>query len=93
MANNQNKMKGADYMKLTILGEQTEGVKQWFYEKLKVQGYVGSVKAIRLDKVMIGSEPGYAIRLKGKLKDCLFILAKSWEGFPTNIIIGWPKLR
>jgi hypothetical protein len=75
-------------MKLTIFGEQTDGVKR-FYEKLMVDGYVGSVKAVRLDKVVIGSEPGYAIRLKGNFRDCLFILRKSWKGFPTNIKIGW----
>lgn len=76
-------------MKLTIFGERTEGVKE-FYEKLVVEGYVGSVKAIRLDKTFIGSKPSYAIRLKGNLKDCLFILKKSWKGFPTSITIGWP---
>jgi len=75
-------------MKLTIFGEQTEGVKS-FYEKLRVDGFVGSVKAVRLDKVVIGSEPGYAIRLKGNFKDCLFMLRKMWNGFPTNITIGW----
>ena len=77
-------------MKLTIFGEQTEGVKS-FYKQLKVEGYVGSVKAVRFDKVVIGVNPAYAIRLKGSLKDCLFVLKKSWQGFPTNITIGWPK--
>ena len=75
-------------MKLTIFAEYTEGVKE-FYEKLKVTGYVGSVKAIRLDKVIMNSKPSYAIRLKGNFKDCMFVLKKSWKGFPTNIIIGW----
>ena len=75
-------------MKLTIFGEQTEGVRS-FYEKSRVEGYVGSVKAVRLDEIVIGSEPGYAIRLKGNFKDCLFILRKSWRGFPTSITIGW----
>lgn len=75
-------------MKLTIFGERTDGVKA-FYETLRVTGYVGSVKAVRLDEIFIGSEPAYAIRLKGKLKDCLFVLTKSWKGFPTNVTIGW----
>ena len=79
-------------MKLTIIGEQTEGVKS-FYEQIKAEGYVGSVKAVRLDKINIGSEHGYAIRLKGKFKDCIFILSKHFNGFPTCITVGWPKLR
>mgnify|MGYP003296400594 CR=1 FL=1 len=44
-------------MKLTIFVERTDGVKS-YYEKLRVDGYVGSVKAVRLDEIMIGSEPG-----------------------------------
>ena len=75
-------------MKLTIFGEQTDGVKS-FYEKLRVDGYIGSVKAVRLDKIMMGSEPAYAIRLKGNIKDCLRVLKGNWEGFPTYITIGW----
>lgn len=75
-------------MKLTIYGEQTDGVKS-FYEKLRVEGYVGSVKAVRLDRINIGLNPAFAIRLKGNFKDCMFILKKSWKGFPTDIMIGW----
>lgn len=75
-------------MKLTIFGERTEGVEK-FYEKIRKEGYVGSIKAIRLDEVFIGSEPSYAIRLKGTVRDCLWLFRKTFKGFPTNIKFGW----
>jgi hypothetical protein len=76
-------------MKLTLFGELTDGVAQ-FYETIRIEGYVGSVKAVRLDRAVIGSRPSYAIRLKGNVKDCLFVLKNSWKGFPTHLVIGWP---
>ena len=76
-------------MKLTIFAERTNGVKE-FYKQVKAEGYVGTVKAVRLDKIAAGSTPGYAIRLRGNFRDCIFVLRKSWKGFPTNIVIGWP---
>lgn len=75
-------------MKLTIFAEHTDGVKS-FYETIRTEGYVGSVKAVRLDEIVMGTEPGYAIRLEGNFRDCMFVLKKSWKGFPTNICFGW----
>ena len=75
-------------MKLTLLAEHTEGVKE-FFEMLKVEGYVGSIKAIRLDEIHIGSEPSYAIRLKGNFRDCLWLFKRHFKGFHSDIMIGW----
>ena len=79
-------------MKLTIFAEHTDGVRE-FYEQIKTNGFGGSIKAVRLDEFSTKSGPGYAVRLKGSCKDCCVMLRVCWEGFPTYIVIGWPKMK